>query len=600
MKEVRQLQLRGTVLVGMVLLGMGVLIGRLFVLQVLDRQDWSDRARQNSVRSIELPAHRGLLLDRKGKVLADNRPSWSVFGVPAILSRDSLLVTRLAQQCGVEEAPIRRRLDQAGHWSQKPLRLVSDITFDQRVWLAEHRLELPSIEMGQDMRRGYPVNLAPHGLGYLGEISDTELLSLAFPGVDAGERVGKKGIELQYDTALRGRKGLRFEAVDARGRLQGPAIGMVEIPPLDGKDLRLTLDADLQALGEQLLGSQTGCVLLMDAETGGLLVAVSSPGMELAHFSGRMPPEAWALLNDGKTRPLLNRYLQGTYPPGSLFKLAVAAYALDHGIVDENFTVSCGGSITVGQRTQKCWNTSGHGPMNMRQAIQHSCDVWFYRLGLKLTPDDIAAAAAAFGLGIPTGVDIPGEKSGLVPDTGWYERNRGKQGWSLGVMLNLSIGQGELLTTPLQLLQYAALVANQGHVVTPHFVSATVDRHTGLETVPDRPVREVKLSRRAWTMLAEAAEAVVGPGGTAGSQRREAYRSAGKTGTAENPHGDAHSLYMGWMPLPNPRVVALVLVENAGHGSEVAAPIAFSMFDAWRDLELGKVVLDEAETGYQP
>jgi penicillin-binding protein 2 len=599
-KELRQPLLRGGVLVGMVLAGMVVLVGRLFELQVLDRQDWTDRSRQNSVRSIELPAHRGLLLDRKGRVLAENRPSWAVFGVPAVLSRDSLMVEQVAAVCEADPGQIRRRIEQAGRWSQKPLRLVSDISFDQRVWLAEHRLELPSIEMGQDMRRGYPVNLAPHGLGYLGEISDAELLAGRFPGVDAGERVGKKGLELQYDTFLRGRKGLRFEAVDARGRLQGPAHNMPDIPPLDGQDLRLSLDADLQTLGESLLAGQSGCVLLMDARTGGLLVAVSSPGMELAHFSGRMPPEAWALLSDGHTRPLLNRYLQGTYPPGSLFKLAVAAYALDHAIVDENFTVSCGGSITVGQRTQKCWNTSGHGPMNMRQAIQHSCDVWFYRLGLKLTPDDIAAAAAAFGLHQPTGVDLPGEKSGLVPDTQWYERNREGRGWSLGVMLNLSIGQGELLMTPLQLLQYAGLVANRGRCTVPHLLEARVDRHTGLETPADWPVRQVQLSDRAWRMLGEAAEAVVGPGGTAGSLRRETYRSAGKTGTAENPHGEAHSLYMGWMPLPEPRVVAVVLVENAGHGSEVAAPIAFSLFDAWRDLDQGKVVIETPEMPWTP
>ncbi|MCA9784674.1 MAG: penicillin-binding protein 2 [Candidatus Cloacimonetes bacterium] len=601
MKEVRQLQLRGTVLVALLMLGMLLLVGRLFVLQILDRQDWSDRSRQNSVRSLELPAHRGLLLDRKGRILVDNRPSYSVFGVPAMISRDSLLVARVALECGVDGSAIWRRIGQAGRWSQKPLRLITDINFDQRVWLAEHRLDLPTIETAVDPRRNYPVHMAPHTLGYLGEISEEELAAGTFPGVDSGERVGKKGVERQYDAELRGRKGIHFEAVDARGRLLGPASSMADIPPIDGQDLTLSLDMDLQNLGESLLAGRSGCVLLMDLRTGGLLAAVSGPDMNLENFSGRMPPEVWAVLNDASTRPLLNRYLQGNYPPGSLFKLALAGWALEHGIVDENFTVNCPGYITVGQRTQKCWKLTGHGPMDMRQAIQHSCDVWFYRLGLKLSPDDIHDAAAAFGMNELTGVDLPGEKDGLIPDTDWYERNRGNQGWSLGVMLNLSIGQGELLMTPLQLLKYAGLLATHGHCVTPHLLEARVDVHSGLETRPDWPVRTVTLSKRTWNLLDRAAEDVVqSPGGTASFQRRETYRAAGKTGTAENPHGQAHSLFMGWMPLPDPQVAALVLVENAGHGSEIAAPIAFRLFDAWNDLEQGKVVIATPETGSQP
>ncbi len=588
MREPADIQLRGTVLLGLVLCGMLLLLGRLFQLQILSQADWSDRSVQNRVRSREIPAHRGLLLDRGGAVLVDNRPSYTVFGVPAILLGDSSVVHRLAQECGAPAESMFGRLARGGSRSMRAIRLLADIDFDTRVALAENLQRYPGVEVQIDPKRHYPVTLAPHALGYLGEITDQELKSARAGGADPGDLVGRKGIERTYDGQLRGQKGVEYITVNARGIAQGPAEGMPPREPQHGKDLLLTLDRGLQELAEELLGERRGVALLMDCRTGALLASASAPDYPLELFSGRMPPETWARLSSGEQRPLLNRVIQGLYPPGSLFKIAVAAYALESGVVDERFSVTCTGAYKLGRRIARCWKPEGHGLVDMHQALVQSCDVWFYQVGLKMNPDEIHSAAEVFHLTRATGVDIAGEQEGLVPDTDWFDSHLGRAGWTVGVMLNLAIGQGEILLTPLQMLNYAALVANRGWSVAPHFGSRLVDRFSGETEIPGFPRFETSLSERSWRMIEETTRGVVEhPAGTAHHLMRTAYSSAGKTGTAENPQGDPHSLYMGWMPEPDPEVAALVLVENAGHGSDVAAPIAFRLFDAYWDLRPG-------------
>ncbi len=601
MKEVQQLQLRGVALILAVLGGFLLLLGQLFRLQVLGGEDWQDRSQRNTIRAETIPAHRGLILDRRGRVLVDNRPSYSVTGVPAQLSQDSSLVRAIAERCGRDEQLLFRRIDQAGRWRQHPVALLRGVSFEERVWLAEHRFELPSVELGIEAARAYPRPVAPHALGYLGEISPEELDRALFPGVLSGELVGKKGIERAYDEILRGKSGQRFYSVDARGRVLGPASQLPEIPADHGWNLRLGLDLELQQLAQNLLGERRGAALLMDLQSGALLVAHSSPTIELEHFSGRMPPEVWERLSDEETRPMLNRLVQGTYPPGSLFKIAVTAWALEKGLVTENTTHDCKGSITLGTRTQRCWLEEGHGPMDLVQSIQHSCDVWYYRLGLRLSPDQIREMAESFLLTQITGVDLLGEKSGLVPDTDWYDTHLGRRGWTLGVMLNLAIGQGEILNTPMQMLRFAALVAGRGECVTPHFVTQLEHPVSGEVRRLEYPRQQVQFSERTWRTLQRSCRAVVQEkGGTAYPMRRAEYRSAGKTGTSENPHGEPHSIYMGWMPEDKPRIAGLVLVENAGHGSEVAAPICFQLFDAWLELEMGRVVLQPESAAWAP
>lgn len=566
-----------------------LLCGRLVQLQIIGRAGWDDRGRRNQVRTQEIAPHRGLLLDRKGRVLADNRPSYTLYGIPAQLLKDSAAVHRLATAFAWDPAFLFKRLGQGGRQSLKAVKLVGDITFDQRVVLAEHRLDYPGLQVLVEPRRHYAEPLAPHVLGYLGEVDERELdLDLLVDGAP-GDLVGRRGVERRYDADLRGGKGVEYLRVDVHGRVLGAADMLPAEKPRHGLDLQMGLDRDLQKLAESLLAGRRGALLLMEVGSGRILAAVSAPDFLLEHFSGRMPPEIWATLNDAQARPLLNRASQGLYPPGSLFKVALAAWALENGVISEQWTVHCSGSLQLGRRTARCWNSGGHGAVNLHKALQQSCDVYFYQLGLRLGPDHIREAADWFGMTEATGCDLDGEKAGLVPDAAWYDKRFGKRGWTRGIMLNLAIGQGEILVTPLQVLRYAGLVAGHGKGVTPHLGVKLVDHVSGEERLLSFPVKELELSERTWALINSATEAVVEqPGGTAHGQKRARYRAAGKTGTAENPHGEAHAWYMGWMPLPEAQVAGVALVENAGHGSEAAAPLVTALFDAWLDLQEGK------------
>lgn len=588
-RQPADIQLRGTVLVlaqlGLLLL----LLGRLVQMQIIGRADWDDRSLRNQVRTQEIAPHRGLLLDRQGRILADNRPSYTLYGIPATLLKDSSAVQRLASTFHWDPDFLLRRLKQGGRHSLKAVKLLGDITFDQRVMLAEHRLDFPGLQVLVEPRRHYPAALAPHVLGYLGEVDEQELeKGLLYDGTP-GDLVGRRGVERHYDADLRGRKGVEYLRVDVKGRVLGASDLLPPQVPLNGLDLELGLDRDLQQLAESLLAGRRGSILLMEVKTGRLLAAVSAPDFRLEHFSGRMPPEVWATLNDAQARPLLNRCTQGLYPPGSTFKLGLAAWALEKGIIDENWSVTCTGALQLGRRTAHCWNHAGHGRVNLRKAIQQSCDVYFYHLGLRLSPDHIHEAASWFGLGEASGCDLDGERTGLAPDVRWYDKRFGKKGWSRGVMLNLAIGQGEILVTPMQLLRYTGILATRGQGPTPHLGVRLVDHARNEERLLSFPRKELRLSPRTWNLICDAARAVVEePGGTAHGQKRARYSAAGKTGTAENPHGEAHAWYLGWMPEPDPELAAVVLVENAGHGSEAAAPLATALFDAWLDQKEGR------------
>ncbi|MFA7330687.1 MAG: penicillin-binding protein 2 [Candidatus Delongbacteria bacterium] len=589
MRQPADIQLRGTVLVLAQLVLLLLLLGRLVQMQIIGAADWDDRSKRNQVRTQEIAPHRGLLLDRQGRILADNRPSYTLYGIPATLLKDSSAVPRLAAAFGWDPAFLLRRLKQGGRHSLKSVKLVGDITFDQRVVLAEHRLDFPGLQVLVEPRRHYPEPLAPHVLGHLGEVDEEELEKGLLPDGTPGDLLGRRGVERFYDADLRGRKGVEYLRVDVLGRVLGPTYLLPPQTPRNGLDLELGLDRDLQQLAESLLANRRGAILLMEVKSGRILAAVSAPDFQLEHFSGRMPPEVWATLNDADARPLLNRTIQGLYPPGSLFKPALAAWALEKGIIDENWSVTCTGALQLGRRTAHCWNLGGHGRVNLRKAIQQSCDVYFYQLGLRLNPDHIREAAAWFGLGEATGCDLDGEREGLLPDVAWFDKRFGKRGWSRGVMLNLAIGQGEILVTPMQMLRYAGLLASRGNGPTPHFGVRLIDHALNEERLLSYPRKEVKLSARTWALISDACRAVVEePGGTAHGQKRARFQAAGKTGTAENPHGEAHAWYMGWMPEPDPELAAVVLVENAGHGSTAAAPLATALFEAWLDQKEGR------------
>jgi len=443
---------------------------------------------------------------------------------------------------------------------------------------------LPGVNVKPDLRRYYPDTTLAHVVGYLGEVRDADLVD-APQLLQLGDLVGRKGLERFYDRQLRGVPGRSFVQVDAIGRELGPARDFPTRPALRGLDLVVGIDLRLQHQAHKSLDGHPGALLLMDVRTGELLTALSMPDFNPNVFSHRLSQETWDRLNDARRKPLFSRLHQAQHPPGSTFKMVTLSAAMEAG-VSPYYRVNCNGSLTLGNRVAHCWLETGHGSLDMRQPLAQSCDVYYYVLGLMLGLEPISRWARAFHLGERTGIDLPGERPGLIPDSAWYNEHYGRRGWTRGVLLNVAIGQGEVLVTPLQILQYAALLANGGWTVTPHVGVSLLDQDRHLSHVLEYGRRETPLDEKTLKVIRGGLEdAVAHEHGTAHWLQRSRYSVAGKTGTAENPHGEPHSWFMGYAPADEPRVAVVALVENGGHGSEAAAPLAFQLLDEYFRLQ---------------
>ncbi|MBI5868945.1 MAG: hypothetical protein HZB43_11790 [candidate division Zixibacteria bacterium] len=388
------------------------------------------------------------------------------------------------------------------------------------------------------------------------------------------------GLEKRDDDLVRGVDGVRHWEVNALGQLVGPMPGYPDVSPIPGNDMMLALDVNLQILADSLLsGYDAGTVAAVDIRTGEVLCFVTRPGYDANAFSGTLSSLEWNSLRDDPLKPLLNRAAKGLYPPGSTAKLLTAGAALEAGIVGTSDRFGgCGGGYRFGNRVFGCWKPSGHGSLDMFGGIEQSCDVYFYQLGLKVGVDTWSQSVKACGFGRATGIDLPGEVDGLVPSTAYYDRRFGAKKWSRGLMLNLAIGQGEFLVTPIQLLQYYAALANNGVAMKPHLLLATRAPQRSWENVTPEVAFKLPYSPSTLSILREAARLVVyGGHGTAGGIKDDSVRMAGKTGTAQNPHGNDHSWFVGYAPSESPRIAVVALVENAGHGSVVAAPICLQI-----------------------
>jgi penicillin-binding protein 2 len=423
--------------------------------------------------------------------------------------------------------------------------------------------------------RWYPNgSVASHLLGYVGEISGKEVETLEADGYRAGDFLGRTGLEKMYEQALRGVDGERWLEVDAIGRVVGRFEGEPMVPARPGRTVRLHVDLELQAIADSCLAGRRGAVCVLDVATNGVRVLASAPAFDPNHFAAGIRSVEWQELNTNPDRPLLCRPVQATYAPGSTFKMITCAAGLDEGVVGftQRLPASCIGGYRFGNRFFRCWEEKGHGSLAMEDALVHSCDTYFYQVGERLHVDELANRAKSAGLGAKTGIDLPQELSGNVPDAAWLDRRWGKRGWTQGTLLNHSIGQGEYLMTPLQMANYAAMLARGGTLMVPHLVDS-LEEPDGTE----RPVPPAVLGR--WAVQAETLARVreamhqVVVRGTGATCRVPDMMPAGKTGTAENPHGEAHSWFMGYAPYDAPEIAFAVIVEAGGHGSEVAAPI---------------------------
>jgi len=569
---------------GFVLVAVGLLR-----LQVVEHDKFSELSKENRVRLEVLRAPRGAIYDRHGDLLADSAPSFNILFRPfpaesaqrIAITRTHQWLVRVSALVALDTAEVKRQVTMSNRTGRSAV-LRRDAPFQVLAGVEETRADLPGIEVQVEPMRHYPHgSLAGHLLGYAGEINDVELDSLAAQGYQSGDLFGRSGVERMYEEILRGRDGAEYVVVNAMGKRVSTLQGEAAKPPVPGHDLVLTVDLKLQAAMEDAMAHVgRGAGIAIDPRDGGVLALVSRPALDPNEFSHGLTRERWEEMNSGGANVLLDRAIQGVYPPGSTFKIVSMMAGLKSGLVrhDTHMAQACYGKYAFGGRNFACWDHHGHGSLDVVGAIQHSCDVYFYQLGLQLGLDRIEQAAHAFGLGNKTGIDLPQERRGLVPDAAYYDRRWGVGQWRKGLLLNLSIGQGELLVTPLQLAVLAAEAANDGHAIRPHVIREV----RGIQGYQiGRPVQAgFTASDESWQALHEGLRKVV-EAGTATLARVPGLAIAGKTGTAQNPHGLDHALFVCYAPADSPVVAMAFVVENAGHGSTFAAPIAGQVLKRW-------------------
>jgi penicillin-binding protein 2 len=573
-EDLRVVQARLAILQALTVVLLALLVVQFWSLQVLRARHFLDLAENNRSRVVTLAAPRGILLDREGQVLVGNRPSFNVLLAPEHAPDLDRLVARLAGTLGMGEAAIRERL--ARRQPYRPVVVRTDATLEDVAALEARRRELPEVSVEVVPLRSYPLaSAAAHALGRVGEISERQLELPEFKGLVQGALVGQAGIESQYNRALMGRDGFRRVIVNSRGLEVTEADRQ---PPKDGPSLILTIDAGLQSAMEKAFAGRAGAAVALDPRTGEILAMASTPAYDPNAFTTGIEASLWARLASDPLTPLMNRVIQGTYSPGSTFKLIASTAALEEGVITPSTTFYCPGYLNVYNTTFHCASPRGHGMMDLRHAIANSCNVYFYQVGIRLEIERLAKWARLMGLGAPTGIDLPHEGSGLMPSAEWKMRLFNTP-WYAGETVSVAIGQGQVSATPLQMARVAAVIANGGRLVRPHLVKNGGGGAAGL--VP----RSLGIHPETVAAVREGMRAVVAEG-TGWRARLQTVEVCGKTGSAQvvsksrlEKSPDAHALlphgwFLAFAPADNPTIALAVLVEHGRSGGESAAPVA--------------------------
>ncbi len=567
---------RRRVFYSVILLALFVMIGRLYQLQLFYQDEYGKKSQENSIRTVLREPVRGMMFDRRGRLIVDNRPSYTVTVTPYEFRQEN--IPALSELLVLDEEILRRRLQRATQWSLfVPSKIHRDAEFPVIVALEEQRERFPGVGYVVEAKRHYNSGARlSHVLGYTREISERQLAQN--PGVyRPGDVIGSAGIEAAFEKTLRGEYGYEYAMVNSRGQFVADySEGKRNTSPREGSDLFLTIDAELQRYAESLIGDRTGSVVAIDPRNGEILVMLSKPDYDLADLSGVTPPELWSSLNSDTLRPLFNRATSSIYPPGSTYKMVLAAAALENGVISERWTASCPGFYRFGNRVFRCHRPEGHGAVNVVEAIKVSCNVFFYQLMLEVGFEQWTSFGRKFGFGRRTGIEGIEETPGIMPDENYYNRIYGPRGWTRGNLISLAIGQGEISVTPLQMAVYAMMLANKGTHHHPYLVSHIYDANTREIIELPRTSERTELSERTWDLLREGMHKVVDEdGGTARAARIPGIPSAGKTGTSQNPHGvEGHAWYVGFAPYDDPQIAIAVIIENVGYGGAHAAPVA--------------------------
>jgi len=573
----RILLVQAALLVLLVVYGLGF-----YYLQVVRGEEYASLAENNRLRRVPIPPMRGTIFDRNGEVLASTRPSMNL-----VLRREGLTdpdsqLRRLEAVLGVPSGMLRARLDQMrSRPAFEPLLVREDVGLWEVAKVESRREWFPSVEIEQVPVRSYPAGpAAAHVVGYVGEVGEAQLASQGPEGpLQPGDVVGKSGIERAYDESLRGRRGWKLVTVNSLGRQFGePRVGR---EPVDGTPLRTTLDIRLQKALYEALGGEAGAGVFLNPWTGEILALASTPAFDPNLFAGPVTPEAWRALAADPRRPLHDRAIASFYAPGSTFKVLLSIAGLETGTISPETIRHCSGSIVLYGRPFLCWKKGGHGSVALERALVHSCNVYFYQLGKALGIETIARYADLFNIGRPTGVDLPGESGGVLPSPEWKRKRTGEP-WYAGETISVSIGQGVLAVTPLQMATLISAVATGGMLPRPHVRADAKPEPVKLPVAPET----FGLVRRALREVVEA-----------GTGRRAALGPipvAGKTGTAQVFKHSAgidadklpkeerdHAWFVGYAPAERPEIAFAVVVEHGGHGGTAAAPIVRQVLEVY-------------------
>ncbi len=571
-----------------------LLTAAFFRIQILSHSQFATQSAENRLRPIRLPAPRGVITDRHGRVLAENVPGYSVALLPGPRDSVRVVLEKLAAIAGLDTAAIATILERYRRAPYLPLVVVRDAAFEVVSALEEQRPLFPGLVIQTEPKRRYPAGGAlAHMVGYVGEVTERELSATGrATGIAAGAVVGRDGLERQYDEVLRGRDGYRLVEVSALGRLVRDVDSTFALVPEAGQTLQTTIDLELQQfIAEAFPATYRGAVVALDPRTGEVLALYSSPTFDPNAFVGGISPRDWTRLTTDEARPLINRAIQARYPPASTFKLAVSAMALERGLVGPRTRMPepCRGGFQYGNRYFRCWLKEGHGTLDLVGAIAQSCDVYFYQLGLKLGLTNMLSDGVSLGFQARSGIDLPFEATPIYPSgTEYFDRRYGPRGWTNAASLNLAIGQGENAQTVVNVVRFfAALARADGQDVIPYLSGSPK---------PARPLLDLPAEQLA--VLRESLVSVVEEGTAAESRLRDLH-IAGKTGTAQNPHGKAHGWFVGFAPADQPRIVVGAIVEFGEHGSSVAPLTAAIMAhhllgaEAARDLPYDRLLVPQ-------
>ncbi len=600
--EDKELKLRFNVAFGIVATIFAVLIFRLWYLQLFQGAKFREFSQENHLRTIVIPAPRGMILDRKGRILADNRPSFDLYIIPEDIDDQREVLRRIGKILKVKPQELEDKLKEAeakGIPPFKQVKLRSGISWEELAKIEANRIDLPGIIVQVGPQRYYPYGtLASHLIGYLAEIDREELKRLGkerFRRYRLGDLIGRYGIEEKIEAYLKGEDGGKTIQVDALGRALPVILNEVEPTPAD--NVVLNVDLDLQTYIERIFAGKLGSVIAMNPQNGEVLAMMSNPSFDPGLFAGDVSKQEWERLKNDPLDPLENKSIRGQYPPGSIYKLITATAGLEEGVIIPGEKLVCKGSYRLGRRRYGCWKRWGHGPIDLYQALVQSCDVYFYRVGRQLGIDKLAEYARGFGLGGLTGIDLSNEKNGLIPTSSWKLKTTGEE-WIEGETLSAAIGQSFTLATPIQLLNAYCAVANGGKLMLPRVVQRieTVEGEI-VKQFPPRQIGVLPASPSTLDFLKNALAGVVNaPRGTGRAARIKGIAVAGKTGTAQvisqKVRGKEiplelrdHAWFVVFSPVEEPEIAVIVLAEHGGHGGTAAAPIARKVIQKYFEIK---------------